>query len=52
VLGRSADAFGYPTSYIAAAAIQALAIPFALLARREDAPSDPIRDNEEPIAVA
>jgi MFS family permease len=52
VLGRTADAFDYPTSYVAAAAIQALAIPFALLARREDAPSDLIHDNEEPIAVA
>ncbi len=43
-LGRTADLFGYPTSYVAAAGIQALAIPFALLARREDAPSDPITD--------
>ena len=42
-LGRTADLFGYPTSYIAAAAIQALAVPFALLARRENAVSDPIR---------
>jgi MFS family permease len=45
-LGRTADLFGYPASYVAAAGIQALAIPFALLARREDAPSDPIRDDE------
>jgi MFS family permease len=43
VLGRTADVFGYGTSYLAAAGIQALALPFALLARREDAPSDPIR---------
>jgi MFS family permease len=43
VLGRTADAFGYGTSYLAAAGIQALALPFALLARREDASSDPIR---------
>lgn len=41
-LGRAADAFGYPTSYVVAAGIQALAIPFVLLARRENAPSDPI----------
>ena len=46
VLGRTADAFGYPTSYVASGAIQALAIPFALLARRENAPSDPIRPDE------
>jgi MFS family permease len=52
VLGRTADAFGYPTSYVAAAGIQALAIPFALLARRENAPSDPITADEpdEPLA--
>jgi MFS family permease len=42
VLGRTADAFGYGTSYIVAGGIQALAIPFAILARRENAPSDPI----------
>jgi MFS family permease len=41
-LGRSADAWGYPTSYVAAAAIQLLAVPFILRARREQAPSDPI----------
>jgi len=52
VLGRTADAFSYPTSYLAAAAIQALAIPFTLLARAEDAPSDPIRDNDEPDQTA
>jgi MFS family permease len=46
VLGRTADAFGYPASYVASAGIQALAIPFALLARRENAPSDPIRADE------
>jgi MFS family permease len=41
-LGRIADLSGYPTSYLAAAGIQALAVPFALLARRENAVSDPI----------
>ncbi|HEX7195222.1 MAG TPA: MFS transporter [Candidatus Limnocylindria bacterium] len=42
VLGRTADAFGYPASYVVAAGIQALALPFVLLARRENASSDPI----------
>jgi MFS family permease len=46
VLGRTADVFGYGTSYLAAAGIQALALPFALLARRENAPSDPITANQ------
>ncbi len=41
-LGRTADVYGYATSYAAAAAIQALALPFAILARRENAISDPI----------
>lgn len=41
-LGRAADVFGYPASYLAAAAIQALAVPFAVLARRENGASDPI----------
>jgi MFS family permease len=43
-LGRTADVFGYPASYVASGALQALAIPFAFLARRENAPSDPIDD--------
>ncbi len=44
-LGRTADVFGYPASYVASAAIQALAVPFAFLARRENAVSDPIDAN-------
>jgi len=39
-LGRSADVFGYGISYVVAAAIQALAIPFTVLSRLEDAKSD------------
>ncbi|MGQ0606937.1 MAG: MFS transporter [Chloroflexota bacterium] len=41
-LGRTADVFGYPTSYVVSAGIQALAVPFAFLARGEHAASDPI----------
>jgi MFS family permease len=41
-LGRVADVSGYAASYVVAAGIQALAIPFAILARREKAHSDPI----------
>ena len=36
-LGRVADVSGYATSYVVAAGIQALAIPFVILARRENA---------------
>jgi MFS family permease len=41
-LGRVADAWGYATSYVVAGVIQAAAIPFVVLARREHAASDPI----------
>jgi hypothetical protein len=44
-LGRVADVWGYPTSYVAAAGVELLAWPFLLLARRERAPSDPIPDS-------
>jgi len=40
LLGKSADVWGYPTSYVASAVIQALAIPFCWLARRERMPAD------------
>ena len=42
VLGRVADVGGYSASYAVAAAIQVLAVPFLILARREKASSDPI----------
>ncbi|MEX1072971.1 MAG: MFS transporter [Chloroflexota bacterium] len=51
-LGRVADLGGYGVSFLVAAGIQVLALPFALLARAEKAPSDPIdRENAaEPAA--
>jgi MFS family permease len=42
LLGRAADVWGYPMSYTCSAAIQACAIPFVWLARRERAKSDAI----------
>jgi MFS family permease len=42
-LGRVADVGGYSASYLVAAAVQLGALPFAILARREKAPSDPIK---------
>jgi len=42
VLGRVADVWGYPASYVVAAGIEILALPFMLLARAQRAPSDPI----------
>ena len=49
-LGRVADLYGYPASYVVCGAISVLAVPFAILARRENAPSDPIVDGAEPVA--
>jgi MFS family permease len=40
VLGRSADVWGYPASYVLGAAISALALPFEYLSRRQNAPAD------------
>jgi MFS family permease len=47
ILGKTADVWGYAFSYTCTAVIQALAIPFTLLARREHAESDAI--NEAPV---
>jgi MFS family permease len=41
-LGRAADVWGYGPAYVLSAAIQLAALPFLLLARRANAPSDPI----------
>jgi MFS family permease len=45
VLGRVADGWGYPASYLCSATVQALAIPFLLAARRQRAVSDPLVDD-------
>ena len=42
-LGKAADVWGYPVSYVFSAGFQALAIPFAWLAKREHAKSDVIK---------
>ncbi len=39
-LGRVADVWSYGTSYVVAAVLQAAALPFLLLARREKSPAD------------
>jgi len=40
LLGRAADAWSYAASYLVTAAVQLGALPFLILARRENAPSD------------
>ena len=47
-LGRVADLSGYGPSYLVAAVVQTLALPFTLLARRERAASDPIATESAP----
>jgi MFS family permease len=54
-LGRVADMTalgGYGLSYVVAGAVNVLAIPFVLLARRERASSDPISTTDEVAAPA
>jgi MFS family permease len=46
LLGRAADVYGYATSYVFAGIISAAVVPFAFLARRERASSDPIEAAE------
>jgi MFS family permease len=41
VLGRAADVWGYPASYLLSGAISAVAVPFIALARREERPRGP-----------
>jgi len=43
ILGKTADVYGYPTSYIGSAIFQFFALPFLALAWREKARSDPFR---------
>lgn len=51
-LGRAADVWSYSTSYVIAAGVQLLAVPFLVLARREKAQSDPVVDAvSEPDAI-
>lgn len=47
-LGKVADVWGYPASYIVSGVFQLLALPFILLARREKASSDNIEKGEKP----
>jgi len=46
-LGKAADVWGYPFSYAACAAIQVLALPFLLVARRGRTKADTISEEDE-----
>jgi MFS family permease len=44
VLGRAADVWGYAPSYLLGAGISALALPFLVLSRRQNAPADTVEE--------
>ena len=46
VLGKAADVWSYPISYMLSAGIQAIAIPFTLLARKTNASADRVSKDE------
>ena len=48
-LGRVADIYGYGASYVVAGVLAAFVVPFELLARRENAPSDPISIGDDEL---
>jgi MFS family permease len=54
ILGRVADIWSYPVSYVASAIVQSIALPFLSLARRERTPADPIQNGPaeaQPLAA-
>ena len=48
-LGKIAEVWGYPASYLGSALFQLLAVPFLILAKRENAKSDPIRGHNAAV---
>lgn len=49
-LGRVAETWGYASSYLVAAGLRILALPFLVLARASRAPSDTTQDNAAPLS--
>ena len=49
VLGRSADVWGYPGSYLLGGAFTAMALPFVWLSRRQDTPADTATGVPSPV---
>jgi MFS family permease len=46
-MGRVAEVWGYPAAYLGSSIVQILAVPFLVLAKREQAKSDPIKKVEK-----
>jgi MFS family permease len=51
VLGRAADVWGYAPSYLIGAGISALALPFLILSRRQNAPADTVEVSDLPLTA-
>jgi MFS family permease len=51
VLGRAADVWSYPASYLLGAGISAVAVPALALSRRQNAPADTVELTEAPAAT-
>ena len=51
VLGRAADVWGYAPSYLLGAGISALALPFLVLSRRQNAPADTVEVIETEVVA-
>jgi MFS family permease len=50
-LGRAADVWGYAGSYLLGAVLSALALPFLLASRRQNAPADAATDEKGPATA-
>jgi MFS family permease len=50
VLGRAADVWGYPASYLMSGVISAFALPFVAKSRRQNAPADTGGQEPQPVA--
>jgi MFS family permease len=48
LLGRAADVWGYPSSYVIASGISLIGLPFIALSRRENNPADTMVGDPEP----
>jgi MFS family permease len=51
VLGRAADVWSYPASYLLSAGISAVAVPALAMSRRQNAPADTVELTEAPPAA-
>jgi MFS family permease len=51
VLGRAADVWSYPSSYLLGAGISAIALPALVMSRRQNAPADTVDVDQAPASA-